>query len=214
MSTTIAPSSTTVPTARRPLGKPILWTIIGLAFVSVLIYTDYPLIGHTNDPYRARLIHDRLFIVPHALAALAAILIGPFQFSTRLRQRHLNLHRIMGRVYVGAVAVAAPTAFWLNIHDGDGEGWANGTLATVWFLCTLCAFLAARNRHIAVHRQWMTRSYVFTLNFIFTRILNPIPTYFNMSQANFARMLLFLTVCYLLLTDIWFNRHELLRRRA
>jgi uncharacterized membrane protein len=214
MSTTIAPSSTAVPAARRSLAKPILWTSIGLAFVSVLIFTDYPILVHANDPYRARLIHDRLLIVPHALAALAAILIGPFQFSTRLRQRNLRLHRIMGRVYVGAVAIAAPTALWLNIHDGDGEAWANGTLATVWFLCTLCSFITARNRHIAVHRQWMTRSYVFTLNFIFTWVLNPIPAYFNMSEANFARMLFFLTVCYLLFTDVWFNRHELLRRRA
>ena len=61
----------------------------------------------------------------------------------------------------------------------------------------------------------MTRSYVFTLNFIFTRILNPIPAYFNMSEANFARLLFFLTVCYLFFTDVYFSRrHERIHRRA
>ena len=207
-------SATSTPPASGALAKPILWTGLGLAFVSVLIFTDYPLIVYTNDPYRTRIIQDRLLLIPHALAALAAILIGPFQFSSRFRQRHLKRHRILGRVYVGAVAIAAPLAFWLNIHDGHGEGWANGTLATLWFLCTLCAFLTARNRHIAVHRQWMIRSYVFTLNFIFTRILNPIPAYFKMSEATFALMLLFLSACYLFLTDVYFNRRELMHRRA
>ena len=193
---------------------PILWSILGLAFLSVLIFTDYPLLVHTNDPYRARLIHDRFLFIPHALAALAAILIGPFQFSARFRQRHLKRHRIFGRVYVGAVAIASTAAFSLNIHDGNGMNWANGTMATVWFLCTLCAFLTARNRQIAIHRQWMTRSYVFTLNFIFTRLLNPIPAYFNMSEAAFARLLFFFTICYLFLTDVYFSRHELIHRRT
>ena len=193
---------------------PILWTILGLAFISVLVFTDYPLLVHTNDPYRARIIHDRFVLIPHVLAALAAILIGPFQFSASFRQRHLKRHRILGRIYVGAVAIASTAAFLLNMHDSNGMNWANGTMAIVWFLCTFCAFLTARNRQIAVHRQWMTRSYVFTLNFIFTRLLNPIPAYFNMSEANFARLLFFFTICYLFLTDVYFSRHELLHRRA
>jgi uncharacterized membrane protein len=205
------PASRAVAAPPRSVGKAILWTALGLAFISVLVFTEYPLMVHANDPYRARIIQDRFLLIPHALAALAALLIGPFQFSQRFRQRHLARHRIVGRVYVGAVFIASTAAFVLNMHDTDGMAWANGTMASVWFLCTLCALLSARNRHIAVHRQWMTRSYVFTLNFIFARVLNPIPAYFNMSQANFARLLFFFTVCYLFFTDVYFSRHELIR---
>jgi uncharacterized membrane protein len=203
------------PTGRRSVAKPILWIVLGLAFVSVLIYTDYPLLRPSADPYRAKVIHDRLLLIPHAIAALLALALGPFQFSKRFRQRHVQLHRIMGRVYVGAVAVTAPIALMLGLHGfGRLEAFANSVLSSLWFLCTLCAFLAARNRQIAVHRQWMTRSYIITLNFIFTRVLNPIPAWFNMSDDTFAMMLLFFSVCYLFFSDVYFDWRELTHSRA
>lgn len=65
--------------ATAPLGqrylKPVLWSAIALAFVSVLFYSDLPLVLHP-DQYSAKLIHDRLPLIPHALGGLAALLIG------------------------------------------------------------------------------------------------------------------------------------------
>ena len=57
------------------------------------------------------------------------------------------------------------------------------------------------------------RSYVFTLNFIFSRILNPIPAFFNMPEEAFALTLLFLSCCYLILPDLYFNWRELVTFR-
>jgi uncharacterized membrane protein len=49
---------------------------------------------------------------------MIALLIGPFQFSSRFRQRHLRIHRIMGRVYLASVAVAAIFALYISaIHQ-------------------------------------------------------------------------------------------------
>ena len=90
---------------------------------------------------------------------------------------------------------------------------ANGVMSVVWFLCTLAAFLTARNRQIIAHRQWMIRSYVFTLNFLITRVPNPIPRYFTMSPTAFALNLLFLSICYLFFTDVYFNWRELTTSR-
>ncbi len=90
---------------------------------------------------------------------------------------------------------------------------ANSVLSVVWFLCTLAAFLTARNRQLTAHRQWMIRSYVFTLNFLITRVPNPIPRYFNMSATAFALNLLFLSICYLFFTDVYFNWRELTTSR-
>ena len=42
-------------------------------------------------------------------------------------------------------------------------------------LPAFAAYLTARNRQIQAHRQWMIRSYLFTLSCIFTRVANPIP---------------------------------------
>ena len=125
-----------------------------------------------------------------------------------------ELAGIDGPLVCSLVPVAEGAGVQIQSHVFGLDVYKRQTLATLWFLCTLCAFLTARNRHIAVHRQWMIRSYVFTLNFIFTRILNPIPAYFKMSEATFALMLLFLSACYLFLTDVYFNRRELMHRRA
>ena len=212
-------STVTAPIApARSTGKYALWTILGLAGFSVLFSTEYPLLIHTSDPYRAELIRQRFFIVPHAVFALTAMLIGPFQFSTRFRQRHLARHRLMGKVYVICIAITAPIAIALGFRSAALSGYpmaiANTFMAACWFLCTFAAFLTARNRHITAHRQWMVKSYCFTLNFIFTRVLNFWPAYANLSNAGFADVLWGLTIAYLLLPDLYFNWRELTTSRA
>jgi uncharacterized membrane protein len=194
--------------------KPMLWGIIALAFVSVLLYTDLPLLLHP-DSYSAKLVHDRLLLIPHAFAGLAALLIGPLQFTTRLRQRHAKLHRVMGRTYVTAVCIAAPVALMLGL---SGFGWpepiTNTVLASIWLGCTVCAFIAARNRQIPEHRKWMIRSYVFTLNFLFTRVLNPIPAYAHLTDAQFGLLLGLLPIAYLFISEVTFSWHDLTHRRG
>lgn len=121
----------------------------------------------------------------------------------------------MGRIYVGAVCLAAPIALLLGLN---GFGWpepiSNAVLSTVWLGCTVCAFVTARNRQIPEHRKWMIRSYVFTLNFIFTRILNPIPAYAHISDAAFGLLLALLPLGYLFATEVAFSWHDLTHRRG
>jgi hypothetical protein len=199
--------------AGKKLGKYAFWTVMGLAGISVLIWTDYPLL-HTPSDYRTKLIHDHLFLIPHAIAGVLATVLGPFQFSTRFRQRHLAWHRLMGKAYVIAVCVAAPMVPLLSRGFSAMEQIAGGTQAGIWLLCTLCAFLTARNRQIIVRRQWMIRSYAFTLNFIFSRVLNPIPAYFKLSDNAFSVVLWILTVSYLVVTEVAFSWRELTHQRA
>ena len=212
MSTAAAPL--TRPRTRN-LGKHLLWYALGLAGISVLYYTDYPIVIHPNDPYTRKLIFDRFLLIPHAVAGILATALGPFQFSTRFRQRHLSLHRLIGKVYAVSIAVAAPMALVLGLRGYTFPMKFMGVVQPIfWFLCTAAAFITARNRQIAVHRQWMVRSYAFTLNFIFSRFLNFIPAYNNISEAGMAMTLSLLTVTYFFIPDIIFNWRELTHRRA
>ena len=88
------------------------------AFVSVLAFTEYPTFSHAN-PHRTKLYNDRYLLIPHAVLALTAMLIGPFQFSTRFRQRHLRTHRLMVRVYVASILITAPIALVLGLGSAD-----------------------------------------------------------------------------------------------
>ena len=214
MSTATTPL--TRPSTKRNLGKHLLWYALGLAGISVLIYTDYPLVFHPDpgDHYRAKLIRDFLLLIPHAVGGVLATVLGPFQFSTRFRQRHLSLHRLMGKVYIISVCVAAPMVIFLGRGFQFPLTFMGDLQASLWLICTLLAFITARNRQIAIHRQWMIRSYAFTLNFILSRLLNPIPAYFNMSDTGLALILALLTAAYFLIPEIAFNWRELTHRRA
>src|SRR5277367_7144575 len=91
--------------------KTILWTSLGLTalfvFITseVLLVTDYPM----YHAYRLQVIADRHLLIPHTLCGVIALLSGPMQFSSRLRQRHLKFHRVLGRIYVISVFVGAAT---------------------------------------------------------------------------------------------------------
>src|SRR5947209_15199099 len=43
----------------------------------------------------------------HRIPGAIALSVGVLQFSSRLRQRHLQAHRVMGRIYAGCVPIVA-----------------------------------------------------------------------------------------------------------
>jgi uncharacterized membrane protein len=187
---------------------------MGLAALFVFITTelflafDYPL----YHPYRLQLFHDRALLIPHALFATVAFVAGPLQFSSRFRARHLQFHRILGRVYVFSVLIAATLAFFIEFGREDFFGVF--IQISLWALCTLVAFITARNRHIAVHRQWMIRSYALTFTFIINRLLNLWPAYFNLTARQFAIWDLYVSIIMFVGCDLAFNHRELTHRRA
>ena len=206
----MALSSASLPLSRtRSYAKPLLWALLGLAVISVIFSSELPLLhaGTLFDDYRVRILHDRFWLFPHALCGTLALLSGPLQFSTRFRRKHLQFHRILGRVYVFSVLIAASLALILT----QGSHLEIGTYVQsgAWILCTLAAFLTTRNRQIPQHRQWMIRSYAFTLNFIFSRLLDFIPAYANMSETNLALTLSLLSISYFFIPDIDINWREL-----
>src|SRR6201996_6047615 len=98
-----------------PRFKVVLWISLGLTALFVfitselLLVTDYPM----YHAYRLQVIADRRHLIPHTLAGLTALLVGPLQFSSRFRQRHLKLHRVLGRFYVASVFIGSFTGIAL-----------------------------------------------------------------------------------------------------
>lgn len=213
------PSMATTPAAlaatrSRWTSKHTLWLLLAAAalfvFITneVFIAIDYPLYHH----YRTALIADRYLLLPHALFGTIALLSGPLQFSARVRQRYLAFHRILGRVYVVSVLLAAALAITIS----SGRALFPGTCvqAGAWIICTVAAFLTARNRNIAQHRQWMVRSYAVTFTFITLRILSIWPRYWNLSDATNVIIIISTTFGSILLCDIGLNWREITRRRV
>jgi uncharacterized membrane protein len=195
--------------------KTILWVSLGLitlfVFITseVLLITDYPM----YHAYRLQVIADRHLLIPHTLAGTFALLIGPINFSSRIRQRHLQLHRILGRVYVISVFVGSFTGIALAWGRPGLPG--TSMQAAAWIVCTVAAFITARNRQISVHRQWMARSYAVTFTFVSSRVFNLVPAYWShLGDVLSAVGVIAFTLASLLIVDLGLSWHELTTRRA
>ena len=211
----MAPLTMFTASAGRSKYKMLLWISLGLislfVFITseVFLVTDYPM----YHAYRLQVIADRHLLIPHTLCGVIALLAGPMQFSSRLRQRHLKFHRVLGRIYVVSVFIGALTGIAL----AAGRPGLPGTCmqAAAWIVCTTAAFITARNRQIAQHRQWMVRSYAVTFTFVSSRVLNLWPLYWShLGDALAAVGVIAFTLASLLVVDLGLNWRELAPRRA
>jgi uncharacterized membrane protein len=211
----MATSTLRAPISSRSRFKTVLWIFLGLTtffvFITseVFLVADYPM----YHAYRLQVIADRGLLIPHTLAGIFALLIGPINFSSRIRQQHLKLHRVLGRIYVACVFIGAATGVAL----ASGRPGLPGTSmqAAAWVVCTTAAFITARNRQIIQHRQWMARSYAVTFTFVSSRVLNLWPPYWShLGDALSAVGVIAFTLASLLIVDLGLNWHELTTRRS
>jgi uncharacterized membrane protein len=209
--TQVSPSATST-THRLKLA---LWTILAAMTISVIFYSEVPLLRQAKE--REYMSTIPWLIIPHVAGGIAALLIGPIQFSSRLRRRNPKFHRILGRIYVGSVFTAAPLAVVLSNHRHDPHAIhfvvATFVQAGTWIVTTTAAFLTARNRYVQQHREWMVRSYAMTFTFVGTRVLQPIPAWNRHSEAGFAMEILMITFLAILIPDLAFHWRELTTRR-
>ena len=194
--------------------KAILWISLGITslfvFITseVLLVTDYPM----YHAYRLQVLADRGLLIPHTLCGTFALLAGPLQFSSRFRQRHLAIHRGVGRVYFASVVIGALTGIALAAGRPGLPGTA--MQGGAWVVCTAVAVIAARNHQIEVHRQWMARSYAVTFTFVSSRVLNLVPAYWShLGDVLSAVGVIAFTLASILLVDVGLNWRELTTRR-
>jgi uncharacterized membrane protein len=127
------------------------------------------------------------WLLPHAVAGATALLLAPFQFSAKLRRRSLRLHRVLGRLYVAGVAVAAPTAIPVAIILGPPSlVMAAVTQSSGWLVTTAIALYCVRRGDIRQHQEWMIRSYPFAMVFVLARAILAIPAVQAMGEVGFV----------------------------
>jgi uncharacterized membrane protein len=211
----MATSTLPPPGVTRPRAKTLLWVGLGLTTLFVVITSEvflaagYPM----YRAYRLQVIADRGLLIPHTLAGSYALLVGPLQFSSRFRQRHLGVHRILGRLYALAVLVGGATGIALAWGRPGLPG--TSMQAAAWIVCTGAAVLTARNGFVAEHRRWMIRSYAVTFTFVSSRVLNLLPSYWSHLGDSLAAVgVIAFTLASLLIVEIAFNWRELTTRRS
>ncbi|HEX8177914.1 MAG TPA: DUF2306 domain-containing protein [Pyrinomonadaceae bacterium] len=199
---------------RSVQAKHIFFACFGLLTLFVFYRNELPLM-HADSPAWQHFAQVKWWLLPHALGGALALLLAPFQFSNRLRQRSLWLHRILGRLYVACVVAAAPVAVVIAVKQGPPTLVMAATLqAGGWMLTTAVALYCARAGNIPQHREWMIRSYPFAMVFVFTRALFAVPAIQQLGEVGIVSVVWSVIAVACFIPSFVINWRKLFPRRG
>lgn len=127
--------------------------------------------------------YDRGFVAYPVLTYLHIVpggiflLLAPFQFSARIRGRHIRFHRWSGRVIVlaallaglSALLLAAPFAF-----TGATASSAVVFFGVLFLVAVIRGFVAIRKRDVTRHREWMIRAFSIGIGIAVVRVVGSV----------------------------------------
>jgi uncharacterized membrane protein len=173
-------ASTQAIPARSPRLRPkyLLFAAIGLMLAYVVSH-DEGFLVQPKDPMWQHYEPFKWWLLHHGIAGACALLLGPMQFSERLRHRFSKHHRVVGRIYVAGLFVAAPLGFYIQFFQertGDPRSFsiAAAVDAALWMMTTGIALVFIFKGQVQEHRQWMTRSFAVALVFLEGRVIGGI----------------------------------------
>jgi uncharacterized membrane protein len=118
-----------------------------------------------------QLVNARPMFVIHITAASLALVFGSIQIISALRNRHLKVHRWVGRLYALAVLFGGISGFLIAFQI-DGVIGTSGfaLLAVFWLFTTTQGVRMARAHLVQAHLRWMTYSVALTFAAVSLRL--------------------------------------------
>jgi Na+/melibiose symporter-like transporter len=117
-------------------------------------------------------------------------------------------HRLAGKFYIGGSIISALMVFYLlSNYPLPGAVPSLGFLAVIWLFTTMAAFWFALKKNFKLHKEFMIRSYVCSLAFVFIRILPFVNEYtglFNFIENDEMKWTIYEWICWvypLLITE-------------
>ncbi len=170
----------------KKLGNKVVWFLFAF---SAIVISMYPLLyGYlayvgVEEALRAQKTAELLANVgwntgfyTHISLGGIALLVGWIQFSERFRNANLKRHRLIGKIYVGAVFISSIAALYIAFYATGGliAQIGFGSLAVIWFFTTYRAYRSIKNGNIKQHQLFMIYSYAACFAAVTLRIWMPI----------------------------------------
>ncbi len=152
--------------------------VVVLSVAIAVVSLRYFVLPETAPLLKVKTGFYRRALLVHAGAALVALAVGPFQFSSRLRQRSLRLHRRLGYVYLTGVFLGGGVGLLSAVGAEGGLSARVGffLLGMGWLASAWKALVAIRQGDVATHREWMVRNFALTFAAVTLRIWLPVLT--------------------------------------
>ena len=142
-------------------------------------YLLFDMSGGLLSSKSAELLQNKIWyfaFYQHILLGAIAMLTGWSQFSKRLRNKNLTLHRALGKVYLVAVIWSGTAGLFIALYATGGLVAITGFsgLAICWLFTSLQAYTSIRKKDIDQHQYWMIRSYALCWAAVTLRIWLPL----------------------------------------
>ena len=197
--------------------KHLLFGFVAVMLVYVIPH-DESFLVRPRDPIWQHYEPFKWWLLPHGAAGGCALLLGPMQFSDRLRRRFRRLHRVLGRIYVAGVFGAAPLGFYIQYFQermGVSRSFsiAAAVDATLWMATTAIAMVFILKGKIQQHRQWMTLSFAVALVFLEVRVIGGVTGWENLGDRTNETIVWVCLAFSILAADLVLQCQELDRQR-
>lgn len=192
------------------------WIYLVIIFVvcfSIYYYQrdiSFYIFGDESEFSETRL-RFKWWIIAHFGFAALPLFIGPLQFIPQIRNKYPKFHRLAGKFYIVGSIISALTVYILlaTTYTLPGAILSLGLLATIWLFTTIAAYKFIRKRNVIRHKEFMLRSYVCGLAFVFIRLLpeiNEVSGIFNFIEDVEMRRTVYEWICWvypLMMLEFW-----------
>jgi uncharacterized membrane protein len=167
----------------------VLLALVGItSIVSRLMGTVQYLIDPSvvditaNSPPGTEGFEERYYAHPyltlvHIVVGLLFMVLGPIQFWPAVRNRWIRYHRWAGRVWMIAALAGATSALlfvpMLPVFGSLSTRFAIVFVSILFLLCLAQGYRRIRQRQIALHREWMIRTFAIGLGISTFRVMIP-----------------------------------------
>ncbi len=152
---------------------------LSVAGYAIVAYSVLPLGKLVHPEMRAVFQSHSIGISIHVFASSLALILGPLQFSRQLRIKRPDLHRWLGRLYLGVGVLAGGLAgLYMAMFAWGGFPARIGfaLLAVAWLTTGWLALQSILDGDVQQHRRWMVRNFALSLAAVTLRIYLPIFT--------------------------------------
>ncbi|WP_347218664.1 DUF2306 domain-containing protein [Chryseobacterium sp.] len=118
----------------------------------------------------------KLAFFAHIIFGGLSLFIGWRQFGSQFRNKHLQLHRIIGKTYIVSVLISSVSAIYMGIYANGGVISSAGfiCLGVVWLSTTWVGVIQIRKGNVINHRKLMIYSYACTFAAVTLRLWYPL----------------------------------------
>lgn len=202
----------------KQLGTILFWTAV--LTVSLWFFVNN-VSGYFTGELEPRKANEKWWLILHFSGALCILIFGPLQFWPWFRNRFWKVHRIAGRFYIGGSLLSALTVFYLlTNYTLPGSIPSLGLLAVIWIFTTLAALRFALKKNFKLHKQFMIRSYICGLAFVFIRLLprfDDATGWFQFMNNDEVRFTVYEWICWvypLMITEFLLVWYPSLKKQA